>query len=92
MTPNNDGFNDFFNLYIEGEDAELPPLNILTFEVYNRWGVKVYDNETPEQGWDGRFNDKYVTQDVYVYMIEYEFADDPDGERIVEKGDVTVIR
>lgn len=83
FTPDGDGNNDFFNLIIEG-----PPATILSFKIYNRWGKQVYNNETPSQGWDGRFQGERQNPDVYMYVIEYQV-----GERIASfSGDVTLIR
>ncbi len=85
FTPNNDGNNDFFNIVQGGRSIE----EVVGFQVFNRWGQKVYDNEDPELGWDGRFNGTPQPSDVYAYIIEVRF---PDGASEVLKGDVTLIR
>ncbi len=82
FTPNGDELNDRFNFI----DECLYP--VLRFDVYNRWGQLVYENDTPDLGWDGRFNDKDVSQDVYIYIIELEL---PNGIETFQ-GDVTVLR
>ena len=83
FTPDGDGTNDFFNLIIQG-----PPATITSFKIYDRWGKQVYDNDTPNRGWDGRFQGERQNPDVYVYVIEYQV-----GERIESlSGDVTLIR
>lgn len=97
ITPNNDGFNDNFNYYFVDEVGEVIedatfPVEVRLFQVYNRWGQLIYDNETPATGWDGRFNEEYATQDVYVYMIEMEIGEGTDMRTEVFKGDVTLIR
>ncbi len=83
FTPNGDTDNDFFNIVSSGDP------NVLQFRVWNRWGQLVYDNETPDQGWDGMFNDSPAPSDVYVYRVVVEL---PDGTEEEFKGDVTLIR
>ncbi len=83
FTPDGDGTNDFFNLIIQG-----PPATITSFKIYDRWGKQVYNNDTPSQGWDGRYQGERQNPDVYVYVIEYQV-----GERVeTRSGDVTLIR
>ena len=83
FTPNGDTNNDFFNLVVIG-----PPATIEAFEIYDRWGKKVYHNTTPQQGWDGNYQGKRQNPDVYVYTIRYRI-----GNRIETlSGDVTLIR
>jgi gliding motility-associated-like protein len=84
FTPNNDGANDFFN-FLDINSVE----EIVEFKIFNRWGQKVYDNDTPETGWDGQFNGTPQPSDVYAYIIEVRFAD---GTTELLKGDVTLIR
>ena len=85
FTPDNDGTNDFFNVIIQD-----PALQKVTkFEVYDRWGQKVYNNENPDEGWDGKFSDQELPSDVYVYIIEISLAG---CETFMEKGDITLIR
>ena len=84
FTPDNDGDNDFFNIVNNGEIAQ-----VLEFKIYNRWGQLVYDNEDPDNGWDGTFNDKEQPSEVYIYNISVERLD---GEVFSWQGDVTLIR
>jgi gliding motility-associated-like protein len=67
FTPNGDGDNDYFNVVSNASTFEL-----LRFEVYNRWGQKVYDNNQPELGWDGTFNGVDQPAEAYFYRIEVE--------------------
>ena len=67
FTPNNDGLNDHFNFVPAIKNAVL---DVTRFQVFSRFGQLVYDNETPDQGWDGKFNGKDATSDAYIYMIE----------------------
>ena len=63
---------------------------LVEFDVYNRWGQRVYHNEyDAESGWDGKFNG--VPQDIGVYNYIITVAS-PDGQTHSFKGDVTLIR
>ncbi len=84
FTPNGDGVNEFFNIVQEGMVDE-----IVRFQVFNRWGEVVYDNENPGMGWDGTFNGDPQPSDVYAYIITVRFLD---GEEQTEQGDVTLLR
>lgn len=83
FSPNNDNSNDRFRVLISGD------IEIVEFKVFNRWGQLVYDNENGPDGWDGTFNGNPQPSDVYAYLIVLRF---PDGQEVVEKGDVTLIR
>ena len=83
FTPNGDGDNDFFNFTSAGEVGE-----VLRFQVFNRWGQLVYDNDSAG-GWDGRKDGNPQPSDVYAYIIIIRALD---GEEIAFRGDVTLIR
>jgi|GEM_PF-1100832 len=96
FSPNGDGVNDYFFFM----SANL--LMDVVFEVYNRWGTKVFeykgasikltDINTPltNTGWDGKYKDEYVQDGVYVWKLNYK----RDGStRIYQKqGTVTVVK
>ncbi|MEM6376925.1 MAG: gliding motility-associated C-terminal domain-containing protein [Bacteroidota bacterium] len=87
FTPNDDNVNDFFNIAFVGIQ-DLSSF-ITEFKVFNRWGQIVYDNETPETGWDGNVNGNPAPADVYIYKISVRF---PDGRTEENSGEVTLIR
>ncbi len=70
-------------------------INIRYGRIFNRWGdlVTEVQNLAPSAGgaliWDGRFKGGSADPGVYVYVINVEFAD---GQNLVYKGDVTLIR
>lgn len=77
-----------------GPNGEFKPskrgiAKLNSFNIYNRWGQKVYESTNIEKGWDGTFNDKAQPMGVYVYMID--FVTDA-GNAIVKQGNVTLIR
>ncbi len=63
FTPNGDGDNDYLTL-IEGEDQ------IDEFTVLNRWGNQVYYSKNNLICWDGKTQNKEVSEGVYFYMIK----------------------
>lgn len=83
FSPNGDNVNDFFNLVFVGA------IDITDFRIYNRWGNLVYDNDTPETGWDGTVDGEPAPSDVYIYRMSLRF---PDGRAFTEQGEVTLIR
>ncbi|RYD98484.1 MAG: T9SS type B sorting domain-containing protein [Sphingobacteriales bacterium] len=85
FSPNGDGKNDFF-LIPNGKFQKLH-----RFEIYNRWGKRVFHTNDPVKGWDGTDidNGKPCDQSVYNYVISVQL---PNGEQKTYKGDVTLIR
>lgn len=85
FSPNGDEYNNVFRVVFKNENN----IQTLRFQVFNRWGQKVYDWESGEPGWDGRFNGTDQPAEVYIYYIELQLGT---GEVVVEKGDLTLIR
>jgi gliding motility-associated-like protein len=89
FTPNDDGENDFFTIY---SDASVKEIRYLS--VYDRWGEHLFiasgipTNNDP-LGWDGIFQGHPLNPGVFVWVAEVEFID---GEVILLKGDVTLLR
>jgi len=86
FTPNNDGFNDEFyvtsNCEFEGY--------LLT--VYNRWGLKVFESNTPNLGWDGAAEGLQMPNGVYYWIIEYQHDVVVDVDRTEQAGSVSLMR
>ncbi len=83
FTPDADGINDNFAVIAEGLRE------VISFEIYNRWGKKVYEGTGLDASWDGTISGKPAPSDVYLYMIRVEC---PDREERVLSGDVSLIR
>lgn len=88
VTPDGDGKNDYFII----DNINKFPNN--TVEIYNRWGVKVYDTKNYDsagnvfRGYsDGRVTinrgDKLPTG-TYFYIVNYEYKD-KSGSRMIKK-------
>ncbi|MDF7818286.1 gliding motility-associated C-terminal domain-containing protein [Runella sp. MFBS21] len=65
FTPNSDGINDTFHLFITGG---IP--HKLT--IYNRLGLPIYTEESPQPQWDGFFKNTLCPLDSYTYVFEYK--------------------
>ncbi|MEX0595482.1 MAG: T9SS type B sorting domain-containing protein, partial [Candidatus Paceibacterota bacterium] len=44
---------------------------IIDMRIYNRWGELLYQNESTQIGWDGKFKGEKVQEGVYMYLIKY---------------------
>lgn len=89
FTPNGDGLNDF--AYIM---TVIPNTIVTRFEIFNRWGQKVYSAaNTPAMqasaGWDGTYNGQRQPVDIYTYYFEVQWED---GKTSEYKGVITLIR
>lgn len=86
FTPNADGKNDVF----EPKFRMNRNYNVVTFEIFNRWGNKLFGsyNAGDKSGWDGYVNGQRAAADVYFYYIVVYFSD---GSKVVKKGDVTIL-
>lgn len=82
FTPNGDGNNDI--LYVRSIN-----LKEVHLEIYNRWGVKVFESNTISDGWNGTFKGQTAPQDVYGYIFRGECLQ---GETIQLKGNITLIK
>ncbi|MEM6395780.1 MAG: PKD domain-containing protein [Bacteroidota bacterium] len=90
ISPNGDNFNDEFIIYADDTQVE----EIESFLIFNRWGETVFENygfqpNDPAQGWDGTHRGEPLNPAVFVYQALVRFTD---GERILYKGDVTLLR
>ncbi len=85
FTPNNDGRNDRFRPIVSC------PLQIYRITIADRWGGVVFTSSDPSTDWDGTWQNMEAPLGTYYYHAEAVPAV-PGVERILLKGDVTVIR
>lgn len=65
--------------------------NILNYklQVFNRWGLLVYESKDVYKGWDGYLeNGELANQGVYIWKASGKFSDGIDFNRV---GDVTFL-
>lgn len=82
FSPNGDGKNDTWT-------ARGDAIEELLIIVYNRWGEKVFETNSILTSWDGQYNGKAATADVYGFYAEILCIG---GEKWIKKGNVTLIR
>ncbi len=70
FTPNNDQLNDRFgisNIFLI-QDIEY-------FEIYDRWGAKMWETNITSDTWDGTFKGNEVNPGMYMYKVKYTCRD-----------------
>ena len=82
FSPNGDGIND--RIYVRGFG-----ITSMKWNIYNRWGVLVYQSSDLTQGWDGTYKGLVQPQDVYQYVLEVVMSD---GKKYLKKGDITLLK
>lgn len=60
-----------------------------TFNIYNRWGVKVFETNDINEGWNGTYKGELQPVGVYLYNIR---AITNTGRMINKQGNITLIR
>lgn len=97
FTPNGDGVNDVFFFLSDNQ------LEDVVFEVFNRWGTKIYSFKERELnlsvltqavataiGWDGTYKGKPVKDGAYVWKLQYRRQG---NTRVYQRtGTITVIK
>jgi len=82
FTPNGDERNELFMPVTYG-------VSQIDFEVFNRWGEKLYSCNDVSKGWDGTYKGEPCKQDVYVWRVR---ASDIKGESKLMNGEVSLFR
>jgi gliding motility-associated-like protein len=86
FTPDSDGANDKWRVYIQGIDVSSFHL-----ELFNRWGEVVFESFDPEGSWDGSYGGMGIVKDgTYIWTIT---ARDVENDNKYEfKGFVNVLK
>jgi gliding motility-associated-like protein len=63
--------------------------NNYKFQIFNKWGERVFETVEPSTGWDGTINGREARMDVYVYRITYQ---DESFQTQEVRGTVTLVR
>lgn len=82
FSPNGDNENELFKLKTSSS------LNLISFEIFNRFGEKVFKTTNPIEGWDGKYKDQKCEVGVYYYLVQFKAGE----EKKQLKGDVTLLR
>jgi gliding motility-associated-like protein len=68
FTPNNDGYNDYWN--VKGVNANFNSKSIIY--IFDRYGKFLKQIVTSSQGWDGTFTGQPLPSDDYWYTLKLE--------------------
>jgi gliding motility-associated-like protein len=80
----NDYSNDvFYPILITGD------LQDYHIEIYNRWGVLIFQSRDVNVGWDGYYKEKLMKEDIYVYRVTGRLNS---GKKINITGDFLLMR
>ncbi|MEM1214098.1 MAG: PKD domain-containing protein [Bacteroidota bacterium] len=85
FTPNGDSQNDVLRLrsnFLE----ELTEMELL---IYNRWGEEMFRTTNPFAEWDGTYRGEALAPDTYGFYLRVVC---PNGDELVQKGNVTLLR
>ena len=67
ITPNGDGSNDYFKVPCLEDTYKKNNVRI-----FNRWGDKVYEQDSYKNDWDGRYKGNALPPGTYFYLIQLE--------------------
>jgi len=79
VTPNNDDINDFI-------DFSKYQFSSLQLEIYNRWGVKIFESKDPSCTWKPTEDDG-----TYYYVVQYIINCGIETQNKTLKGFITII-
>lgn len=83
FSPNANGTNDL--QCVQGAAC----ITSMTFNIYDRWGTKVFESTDPNACWDGTYNGQALDPAVFVYSLAATLAN---GESVERQGNITLIR
>jgi len=83
FTPNGDALNDLYGISNPYAIEEL-----ISFEIFDRWGGRGFFTDNPFQGWDGNFKGEPINPGVLLYRVRVRC----DGEEDTSVGSLSIIR
>ena len=83
FTPNGDELNDNY-----GISNPLAIFDFTSFDIYSRWGGRVFSAESQFDQWDGTNNGANLNAGIYVYQLRYKC----NGENRRKSGSITLIK
>lgn len=88
FSPNDDGINDVFKLFVS------PDVKILAFKLIlnDRWGNLIFQSTDPDLGWDGFVKGNRANTDTYIYSYTIEYEDENGVGKQVNGGTVNLLR
>lgn len=83
FSPNTSGKNDQHCVY--GTEC----VTSMTFNIYDRWGNKVFQSTGPEACWDGQYKGQLLDPAVFVYYLRATLRG---GDTVERQGNLTLVR
>lgn len=83
--PDEDGKNDVFKA------TTLFEIYDWEFEIFNRWGEKIFFTDDLNGGWDGKYRGQKSPDGTYTYKIRYRGCETPSAWQMVT-GSVRLLR
>ena len=83
FTPDDNSLNDTFM------PSTFGVINY-EFDIFDRWGEKIFTTKNPKQGWNGLYKGKECKQDIYVWRITFKNVVSEKDE--IHYGHVTLLR
>lgn len=82
FSPNGDGLNDCFKI------KNVANFKNYYFAIFNRWGERVFESESPEFCWEGNYKNEPALVGTYYYYLKAETI----CGKILKKGDIILMR
>lgn len=83
FTPNGDGLNEIYKI-----SNPFVVQDLIAFEIFDRWGSRVFVSTDPFLGWDGSVNGVLTNSGVFLYKVRYRC----NGEEVLTTGSFTLMR
>jgi gliding motility-associated-like protein len=86
FSPNENDLNDKFKPIINCKHEDY------SFEIFNRWGQKIFKNDLIHPAWDGTYMNKPVQQGVYIWILKFNSYEGNDKRLKSDAGIVHLVR
>ena len=73
----------FYPVIITGDIDEY------SMEIFNRWGLKLFESNDIEIGWDGYYRGQLVAEDLYIFRVTGRLNN---GDKFTKTGDFLLMR
>ncbi len=87
ITNNRDNLNDFFSI----PNYFKPSIESIWVQIYNRWGVLVFESNSVDFEWNGTDSDDVLFNDVYFYNLDINLKKGQ-THSLNFKGSITVLK
>ncbi|MBK9270238.1 MAG: gliding motility-associated C-terminal domain-containing protein [Saprospiraceae bacterium] len=85
--PINKDFNPVYR--VDSMGNHINNVDRVNFEIYNRWGKKIFSSTNPAATWDGNDNGNPAPMDSYIYFLEVFYKN---NQRRQFKGIFSLVR